>query len=186
MFHLRTSDGYTATLTLVAYRVAHAESLPALPISGRQSLAACQSNADTDAVVPFSYSLTNTTTNFSAPLTLDIHQASSSVLFADVEYGDGTTTCVNGNEDNLLAATWSPLSAGASGSGDFYLVLYDYYSPSHPKGDAARLKGACVVANVKRVGDGLFARSGKPGGYMGSPDAYAGLVPRAQCETTGG
>src|SRR5437867_1249920 len=41
-FALKSNSGYTGSLTLTSYHVRRADSLPALPASGRQSLVACQ------------------------------------------------------------------------------------------------------------------------------------------------
>jgi hypothetical protein len=140
-----SSDDYSASAVIVAYPLEHADALPALPFSDRTALADCTVNTETDAVIPMSVTMTNTTPGFSAVLQLNMTVGSNysygygSSIEGDLSFSDGSSACdgTNSREDGYVySVIWStPTPPQGRVTSDFFLVLHGYYTPAHPSGD---------------------------------------------------
>ena len=138
--------GYKARLEYRFGAVEHASSLAPLPVSGRTALASCQVNPAADAVIPVSYTLTNTTPGFSTPATLTIRELGGVSASGDAVVGGGG---VCGRVDiPLLAVHWDQIGSGQSVSDDLFLVVPNYFSPAKPSGDPALLTQECIGIQV--------------------------------------
>jgi hypothetical protein len=153
-----TQDEYSASIAILVYKLARAGSLPSLPSTSRRVLAACTANAETDAVIPISFSIRNTTADFSSALGVRFTEAangSGRVLEGDMQYSDGAR-CLGSNsatpELGLIDIVWkTPIRAGFSADSDAYLVVHNYFAPSHPDGDS-RLLSSIELQPVLQLG----------------------------------
>jgi hypothetical protein len=145
--------GYKARLEYIFGAVEHASSLAPLPVSGRAVLASCQVNPSADAVIPVSYTLTNTTPQFSTPATLTINDLTPGVASGDAVVGGGA---ICGRVDiPLLGVHWDMIGSGQSVSGDLFVIVPNYFSPAKPSGDPALLTQVCIGMQVGYGTQGL-------------------------------
>jgi hypothetical protein len=175
--------GYKASVHVRFYGASPVTQLPTLP-SGRDTLAACQTDPQRDAVVPVVFTVTNETPSFAAPVEVQFHYSgglsdSNLTLAGDARFADGSSSCDDMRDGAYLYdSTWrSPLQSGESLSGEFFLVVRDYYSPALPGGDRAGLAVACIEPDVTFLrSDGALASGvvwtyGQPSGMsLGSTD----------------
>jgi hypothetical protein len=170
-YRLKSSGGYTATISLHAYRAARITNLPPLPYSHGRSVSGCQVmasgerrlNPRTDAAVPFAFSATYTTGGFPSPLSVGLSTQNS-----DGNHPGEATFVLNGRtcfqevpyQSVPGFFTNASLHRGQRLHGDFFLIVPDYYSPATPAGDSRLLRQICLTAYVNlsatpTVGQGL-------------------------------
>jgi hypothetical protein len=92
----------------------------------------CSVNPQTDAVVPYRFSVTNTTQGFSITPGLSVSDVNAGIAW---EVGGGQCIPVNGDWDSKCPST----SPGQSCTYLGFAVLSGYYSPSFPDGNPAFL-----------------------------------------------
>jgi len=136
----KTTDSYTMRMTVDAYRMVQADALPPLPYSGRGLIVSCSVNSQTDAVIPVGFSITNTTPQFTEPLAIRFHLGAdfedhNRDVEGDDQFADGSTECGG------LVAPYGLYDGGwtvppnQTVQGSFYVILHNYFGPSHPAGD---------------------------------------------------
>jgi hypothetical protein len=181
--HLRSEDGYTAEVVLRRGDLQRA--------NGQQNGSltvgtACQVNSQTDAVEPFSVTLTNTTPSYSASPSIailaDAPNSAPTGLLAEVGYEDAPQ-CVTFTPEAAQAAgeggfvAISPSSAlephGSSTTTGFFVVPH-YYSPAHPSGDMALVQS--VILALEPQGGGNHFEVSSASGVMSS-QAVSDAVP---------
>lgn len=171
VLHLRSESGYTANAELRRGVLEHAAG------QKRGSLTlgtACQVNPQTDAVVPFAVTLTNTTSSYSASPGVEIVAAAPNDalphLMAEPNYAEGPQ-CItfvprayHGDEntngtDYLAVSAVSPLPPGGSVTTAGFFIVHGYYSPAHPSGDSQLLHGVELTFQPQSGGEGFTVAS---------------------------
>ena len=144
-FALRSDNGYKATVKIAVYHVVHADAIPSLPFTGRNTITSCEINSETDGVIPVGVTITNTTKSFSEALSLDVAyglQRSTSLnlkLDSDTSCGDP----LRGQTITRFSLN-SPLTSGESGTLDFFILYPNYWTPSAPAGQPKELRRTCL------------------------------------------
>ena len=152
---MTTSDGYSVQAEVDVYRPAHADNPPMLPYTSRQGVQSCTFNATTDAVIPVSFTPTNTTSNFPATLGLVLNADASAssggldtnALQADTVFSSGPScsSLNDGSSTSLYNVHWdTATSPGGVEYDAIYLVVPNYYTPAHPDGNTALLRGVVL------------------------------------------
>jgi hypothetical protein len=171
VLHLRSESGYTANAELRRGALEHAAS------QKRGSLTlgtACQVNSQTDAIVPFEITLTNTTSSYSASPGIEIVAVAPNNdlphLMAEPNYAEGPQ-CVtfvpgayHGDEntngtDYLAVSAASPLAPGGSVTTPGFFIVHGYHSPAHPNGDTQLLHGVELTFQPQSGGEGFNVAS---------------------------
>jgi uncharacterized RDD family membrane protein YckC len=147
--NLSAPGGYTGTGTFELGAVQHAS-------SGLQNGAitlgsACQVNNETDAVIPFMMSVTNTSAGFSASPDYSVSLVNAPTenlsISAEVQYNEGPQ-CINMSEvseTKLGISAANPLAPNASsGPSPGFFIISNYYSPAAPSGDNSSLSSALL------------------------------------------
>ncbi len=144
--NLSAPGGYTGTGTFELGAVQHAS-------SGLQNGAitlgsACQVNNETDAVIPFMMSVTNTSPGFSASPGYSVSLAQPAggnlSISAEVQYSEGPQ-CITFSEGNLGFSATDPMAPNASTTpSPGFFIVSNYYSPANPNGDHSSLSSASL------------------------------------------
>jgi hypothetical protein len=146
-YHVKSADGYTATLTLTAYDLAHVSSIPALPYSARNVVDdSCQVydgglrsvDASRDAVIPMTFTLTYTTSGFSSPLSLG--------LIGDLGAFDmSADNCVIGYQANQFPIVRESLAR--SPSSEFVVPRFEFSASASRRfrRSAARIRASALT-----------------------------------------
>jgi hypothetical protein len=105
---------------------------------------ACSINPQTDAVVPGFLTVNNTTQNFSAIGGVELQWSSGAIGGVEVGYTggaqcEGEDSGGGSNSFGIESTDAEPDGQGASG--DFFIVIPDYYSPANPHGNTSLLVG---------------------------------------------
>jgi hypothetical protein len=140
-------SGYTSNVTLSVDQPVKVGAASSTSL-GRK-VKACSVDPITDAIVPVRVQIENTTEKFPSVLGVDLQVSSSALDVAtDVEYSTGPqcNSPSSSSTDRIFGLQFKdPIGPGASASSDFFLVLYDYFSPSLPAGDVAAYSGLTVT-----------------------------------------
>ncbi len=142
-FSGKTPEGYSARVTIAGYHFAPATRLPALPFSGRKTLAACRADATTDVVIPIGLTFVNTTPKFPAALGARgyLNWTENGQEYVELDNADGSCQEPGRSaEPWQYQIAWTPIPSGKADRADFFLVVHGYYSPAHPTGDPAFLR----------------------------------------------
>jgi PPE-repeat protein len=146
-----TTQGYSAKLSITLGPIGHATPTRSngTMVLGAQCVggntAPANIDPQTDAAIPFTLTMTNTTNGFS--LNGEDFSATSagpvsnggSPLLAEEETGSGPEC--NAEADLYV----SSLAPGATASVAGFFLLFDYYSPAHPNGDLSALSNDVLV-----------------------------------------
>lgn len=174
---LKSQRGYTATATLRRGSLEKADHQQ----NGTLRLgSSCSVNPETDAVIPFQISVTNTTPNFSASPGIEVvadgpNDSLPTKVSAEIGYSEGPQ-CVtfvpapyaypgdeNGNGPDYLAfSPTDPLTPNASTYASGFFIASNYYSPAHPNGEPALLKNVVLIIKPAFSSEG-FAVAGTKG-----------------------
>jgi hypothetical protein len=139
----------------------------------------CGFNSETDAVIPLTLTATNTTSGYAVPITsaFAVHTtgAAPETVTIDVVggYTDGNT-CISSDNYRTNWVTpntlWNdPVEPQAQGTGLFFVVLHNYYSPRYPSGNSGDLsrfviEGSTQISEadpvISVVSDAAFTLSG--------------------------
>lgn len=156
---LKSTSGYTATATLRRGSLEKAD----YQQNGTLRLgSSCSVNPETDAVIPFQISVTNTTPNFSASPSIEVvidgpNDSLPTKVSAEIGYSEGPQ-CVN----TLAFSPTDPLKPGASTYASGFFIASNYYSPAHPNGEPGLLKNAVLIVKPA-FGSEDFAVAGTKG-----------------------
>jgi hypothetical protein len=96
---------------------------------------ACTVTPQTDAVIPGTISLTNTSSNFNAYAGVQISWTSSAISGIEVGYSSGPQ-CNGESSSSFGLQSNDALSPGGSVDADLFVIVPNYYSPSYPHGDS--------------------------------------------------
>jgi hypothetical protein len=158
---VRSTNGYTADLSIDVYAPARGASLPALPYSHRSQIAACNFDQQADVAIPIAIKITNTTPSFSSPLNLDLspdtenlspqspYAQNIDVIDADFDLSSGPA-CYSASgattQGHIASITWADGPAPRSNVWtDFFLIGHGYFSPAHPTGDPTFFRGFEII-----------------------------------------
>jgi hypothetical protein len=158
---LTTNDGYTSTVTVQQGDLARAA--PGV-VTGDDALGSgCPAvSAATDAVIPFSLTITSTTAGFafkpSAALValwpnVDVAANSNARLFIEFHHtsGSGCATVYPIGTDNKPGAPSlqpnEPLTSGQSVIMHGWLIVTKYYSPANPNGTPVSVRDAVLTVD---------------------------------------
>lgn len=143
-FTLTEAGGYTFSGTLMLGKLEHfGAGIRQGPL---EAGSACTINATTDAIVPGTLSMTNTTSGFPAPASLGVGWKTPMDPLVDPISGieawfSGGPQCENGS-DGLTVESTGDLAPGASVATEFFVVLSNFFSPNEPSGDPSLLAQA--------------------------------------------
>jgi len=147
-WQVKTGDGYSGTMAVRIYPLVHTDRLPQLPYSNRHAFVACHPDPQSAAAVPITFSVRYTTKGFRSDVLVGIGEDDSDgpPLEGDIQLGDGTTACTKGLTvpPGLFQEQWTDVAPGSTLTGDFYVILDNYYSPAKPGGDSQQLANSCV------------------------------------------
>lgn len=177
------SQGYTALVRVSWGPLRHATAQDLATVGTSERMGYCGLNRQTDAVMPFRFQMTNTTSGFN----LTDQGADLAVLDEDFaykgptiwvfEYQGATTECGQG-----VASLYSySLQPGATVSVSGFLEFASYYSAATPSGSASDLSQLALEAQSDLPWDTSAPSSGLLSFHTfssaGSPDPLMPLVP---------
>lgn len=121
---------------------------------------ACSVNGETDAVIPWDLSLTNTTNGFSlssgdVQLYLSEGNSATPASHSYISYefrAGGSPTCADQrtflNGGSFMAGWGIDVPPQQSITLGGYVIISNYYSPAHPNGNTSKLANAHIVVMV--------------------------------------
>jgi hypothetical protein len=144
-FSETTYDGYRVRASFRLYRPAHADEPPTLPYDHRSSVNC--SHGATDAVVPVTFTLTNTSAHASVGLGTDIGLDETTLRnISHLKFDamlDHRARCITTTAANAALYTnlWNrPSEPGEGERADLFAIVPGYFGPAHPNGDPAYLR----------------------------------------------
>jgi hypothetical protein len=159
------SGGYTSTGEFKWSAPVSLADAPLLPgfISSAEVAAVCDNfDPQTDALIPISLTMTNTTENFTQTLdvntTLAVNAAGSPTVANEeldviANYAAGpacdpmTNNADEGDAANYWDFTCSDMPADTPCTESAYVILPNYFSPANPAGDPSVLAAAVLLTN---------------------------------------
>jgi len=165
----KSTNGSTASVEIKRGSLEHAGSQQ---IGGDSLGSSCPVNDQTDAVIPFSYTVTNTTSSFSIATDfagLFVKGVALTNLTLQAEDVVGTHTQCTDVTSGWLDVYDASLPPGQSATTDGFFIIGSYYSPSNPGGDIADMNG--VTLTLLNYGDGVWSwDQSQPSSGLGTPD----------------
>lgn len=137
-----TADGHSADLRVQVYEVSRASDFPPLPVTYRETVDACYADPKSDAVVPITYELSDTSAGrvevlgFTFFVTTPTGPTSLGID-GDGRYSTGSVCYGSSNRsDGFVYGVKTTAPAISDG---FYLIIHDYYSANRPDGETDQL-----------------------------------------------
>jgi hypothetical protein len=174
--NLSADGGYTGAGTLQLGALRHASA--GLQNGALTLGAACQVDDETDAVIPFAMSVTNTSSGFSAApgFSFSLSQSSDAELAmsAEVNYSDGPQCTTLADDDVSFAASNPMAPQDSTTPAPGFLIISNYYSPTYPSGDALSFSAADPALDFAGGGtDQTYSVQGATGASGSSDSGYS-------------